>query len=257
MIRLSGPGVHAMRCTFLPLLLLVLMLAAHVTLAADDGAPAPATPPESEPSLGDGDPEASCAREAAQAIQTRYDDVRDITARFEQTTRSVMLGQATLGEAAPYRGVVVFAKPGRMRWSYEEPERSTMVTDGKTLWLYDESAAEVQRLPVEAEYLTGAALQFLLGDGVLLEEFEVSAKRCGDDTVELLLVPRKESSYLSLGLEARTQSHEIVATTVEDLFGNVTHIAFSDLQLNTDPAPATFLFVVPDGVGVIDLVPPP
>jgi len=66
---------------------------------------------------------------------------------------------ATLpGEETLTRGRVVFAKPGRMRWVYESPEPSLVVSDGETLWIYDPAAREAQRLPVTQGYLTGAAL---------------------------------------------------------------------------------------------------
>jgi len=83
---------------------------------------------------GGDDPE-GCVDAAVEAIQKQYESVSDLGAAFVQTARSVTLGGAGRTGADTSRGTVVFAKPGKMRWSYEEPEPSLVVSDGKTLWL--------------------------------------------------------------------------------------------------------------------------
>jgi len=216
------------------------------------------------------DASASCAEKVAATVQAHYDSVRDFSAQFEQTTRSALFGQVGSEQPAPVRGEVVLAKPGKMRWTYAEPEPSLVVSDGKTLWLYSPKQREAQRLPVADGYLTGAALEFLLGDGKLLDSFEVTADVCpfhpveGADgkqappqTVELELTPREPASYEKLGITARPTTGEVVATRVIDLFGNETRISFQRIQRNRDPDPATFVFEPGADVQVIDLGTPP
>ena len=152
----------------------------------------------------------------------------------------------------PRRGRVVFAKPGKMRWTYQEPEESVVVSNGETLWIHDVEARSVTRLSVTAGFLTGAALQFLLGDGQLLESFEVEASRCDPDRVQLDLVPKQDSSYERLGLVADPETGDVWATSVRDLFGNLTRIAFSEIEVNRAPDPEIFEFEVPEGVELIE-----
>ena len=197
-----------------------------------------------------------CAAQIATQVQARYDSVRNIKARFRQVTRSITLGGASLGNDAPAVGVVHLAKPGKMRWAYESPEPSLVVSDGATLWLYDPGAREVQRLPVHKGYLTGAALEFLLGDGKLVEEFEVAVTSCQPDAegaVEIELVPRRPASYERLGMRVVRDTGLILETSVNDLFGNLTVISFSETELNIELPRDTFHFEVPDGVEVLDL----
>ncbi len=209
---------------------------------------------------------ASCAEDVARSVQAHYDSVRDFKAEFEQTTRSVLFGGAGDGLSAPLRGEVVFAKPGKMRWTYTEPESSLVVSDGRLLWIYSPERKEAQRLPVPEGYLTGAALQFLLGDGKLLESFKVTSEACPLtprldessyavplETIDLALEPLQPSAYERLGLTARLATGEIIATRVVDLFGNETVIAFDKIEHNRDPAPGTFHFVPDDDVAVIEL----
>jgi len=201
--------------------------------------------------------EKGCAARVAARVQSYYDEVVDFEASFEQVTRSITFGSASLGADAPSRGFVQFAKPGNMRWQYLTPAESLVVSNGRVLWIYDPVAREAQRLPVTKDYLTGAALQFLLGDGQLLKEFDVSAPTCEQDsegTLVLNLMPRRSASYETLGLRARVATGEIRETLLVDLFGNETSISFSDMRINQAPAPETFEFEKPDGVEVIDLV---
>ncbi len=196
-----------------------------------------------------------CVETAVAAIQKRYEAVDDLRARFEQSTRSVALGSSP-ARAQTSRGEVQFAKPGRMRWSYEEPEPSLVVSDGETLWIYDPAAREAQELPVGGGYLSGAAIQFLLGEGDILRDFAVTARSCDGDRAELELVPRSPATYEKLRLRAELGTGEVRATEIVDLLGNVTAVAFDEIRVNQKPAADVFRFSPPEGVEVIKLEPP-
>ncbi|MCA9501462.1 MAG: outer membrane lipoprotein carrier protein LolA [Spirochaetaceae bacterium] len=171
-----------------------------------------------------------------------------------QTSESATFGGDPLMSAEPRRGRVVLAKPGRMRWTYETPEPSEVVSDGQTLWIHDVEARSVTRLAVTEGYLTGAALQFLMGEGRILEAFDVEARACQPDRVHLVLRPRDDASYEHLELVA-TREGDVLATSVADLFGNVTWIRFEGVRVNLDPAAEVFVLRPPDGVEVIEYVP--
>jgi outer membrane lipoprotein carrier protein len=234
---------------FLRLLLLALVVGALGVVGPASGSE-DATAPDAV-AVG-----SACGERVAALVQARYDQIRDLEAEFEQTTYSVTLGTGSLGSSEPSRGRVIFAKPGKMRWSYEHPEPSLVVSDGVTLWLYNADLKEASRLRVTEGYLTGAVLQFLLGEGKLLEEFAVAASGCGGGEVELELVPVTPASYDRLGLVAVESTGEIVSTTIVDLFGNQTRISFEKLRTNLDPPAKTFVFDVPPDVEVIDVTAP-
>lgn len=201
-------------------------------------------------------PDSTCASGAGVAtaalVQERYDGIRDLAAGFEQESRSATFGGQPLMDADVKRGEVVFAKPGRMRWRYAEPEPSLVVSDGETLWIHDIEGGTATRLEVTAGYLSGAALQFLLGDGKILESFDVEATRCSSARVELTLLPKEDATYERLGLVADPKSGDIVATSVVDLFGNETVIRFRGVVVNQAPSAEIFSFEPPEGVELID-----
>jgi outer membrane lipoprotein carrier protein len=177
----------------------------------------------------------------ARSVQRHYEGVRDLSADFSQTTQSAVLGSVP-GEEIPTRGRVVFAKPGRMRWVYESPEPSLVVSDGETLWIYDPELKEVQVFSVDAGFLSGTAIRFLLGEGRILESFLVSAQSCEGDEISLDLQPRQSATYERLKLRVDRASGAILATAVVDLFGNRTDVVFENVERNRSPGDSLFHF---------------
>ena len=196
-----------------------------------------------------------CAKRAVEAVQKRYEAVVDLQARFEQTSRSVALG----GPGAETRssGEVVFAKPGRMRWSYSEPEPSLVVSNGTWLWIYDPGAREAQKMSVAGGMMSGTALQFLLGEAKIERDFRVEPRACGAQEAELILWPREPATYERLAIRVDPRSGDLRATEVVDLLGNVTLVAFDGVKTNVGAAPELFTFEPPEGVEVIELSPLP
>jgi len=208
------------------------------------------------PARADPPAELSCRDAVVASLQRRYESAEDLRADIVQTTRSVAFG-AGASEQMTSKGTVVFAKPGKMRWSYEEPEPSLVVSDGETLWIYDLVFREAQKFPATEGFLSGAAVQFLLGEGEIERDFEISALRCEEDSAELRLQPRKPGSYEKLHVLVNPQTGDLLKTTVFFVLGNVTEVAFFNIELNTDPAASVFRFDPPKDVRVIELGEPP
>jgi outer membrane lipoprotein carrier protein len=204
------------------------------------------------PAAAAADDPSKCVDGAIAAIQKRYESVSDLSASFVQTTRPVAFnGKAGGGQVS--RGTVSFAKPGKMRWQYTEPEPSLVVSDGETLWIHDPVHAEVQRMRVTEGYLSGAAIQFLIGEGDMRRDFEISGIACRDDASELELVPKADVGFEKLRVVADREIGELRRTTIYDLLGNVTEVEFSDVRANQGLDDSVFRFEAPSGHDVIDL----
>ncbi len=190
----------------------------------------------------------SCLERAIDAIQSRYDHVADLRADFEQVTRSAALP----GSGASVSGTVSFAKPGKMRWTYQDPP-SLLVSDGETLWIYDPAYKEVQKLSAGSEYLSGASIQFLLGGGNIRRDFTIVERSCSAESIDIDLTPIQPATYERLGIIADPTSGDLKRTTIYDLVGNVTEVTFSNLETDLNPPPETFRFDPPAGVKVMEL----
>jgi len=197
---------------------------------------------------------ASCGKRTAQAVQQHYGNVTDLAAEFVQTTRAVGPGSSKAPIAAS--GTVVLQVPGKMRWTYEKPDPSLVVSDGKTLWIYDPGFGEAQKLPVtDNGYLSGAAIQFLLGRGNLAEEFDILPVACDAGQAELKLTPKAAATYEYLVIWVDPGQGLITRTEVVDLLGNRTQVEFHDMRINQKPDAAVFRFEPPEGVSVVELAP--
>ena len=245
-------------------LALWLSVAGASAAGGDDADPAPRpaatqkpAPPSSAPEPSPTRPtaeqqRAACAATLTARVQARYDRMRELEASFVQRTISALSpsGEVTTGHVA-------LAKPGKMRWSYETPEPSLVVSDGETLWIFDPRAKEAQKLAVGEQFLSGAAFQFLLGNGRIAESFRVAADRCDGARVRLTLTPKTDATYQELELTVDAASGEAHATAVVDLFGNRTEVEFSEVRFDPGLAASTFRFVPDPGVRVIELAPVP
>jgi outer membrane lipoprotein-sorting protein len=130
-----------------------------------------------------------------------------------------------------------------------------VVSDGKTVWIFDPAFGEVQKLPAAEGFLTGAAARFLLGAGDMRRDFKVSAVSCDKAAAELELIPRQPATYEKLRLDVDPGTGDVRRTRIIDLLGNEVVVEFQEQRLNLKPADSEFQFQVPDGVKVIELQP--
>jgi outer membrane lipoprotein carrier protein len=183
------------------------------------------------------------------AIQARYDGLRDFKADFTQESRV---------QAAPSAqkagGQIYFQKPGRMRWNYRTPEPQEIVINGGKLWQY---VPDDRQVVIQGFDAARVEYTFLTGVGDLERDFKLRwanpRKRPGDPLVYVRLVPRNEDATFSevvIGVDPR--DHRILATEVNDLFGNTTIIRFQNYKNNVGLARSLFAFTTPKGVDVID-----
>ena len=204
---------------------------------------------QAQPAPGEAAARHDCTDELATRVQQRYEAVKDLTARFEQTTRVASLHGAGHDAPSESSGEVLFEKPGKMRWSYEKPSPSLVVSDGEVAWVYDPASHEAQRMRAGEALLTGGAMQFLLGRGDLRHSFSVRARSCDGPSVVLDLTPKEPASYEKLEIVVDRESGEVEETTVSDLVGNVTRVAFHNVRTNQGVAANRFHFTPPEGFG--------
>jgi len=180
--------------------------------------------------------EAGCAAQIAARVEQRYRAVRDLSANFEQSSHSA----AMPGAPSLSSGRLVITRSGRLHFRYERPAPSLVVSDGKTLWIADPVAKEVQVLRAEGGFLTGTALQVLVGGGRIADAFEASAEDCGGGTVRLILAPREAAHYERIELQVAAESGEVQGVALADVLGNITRTALRSVAVNQDPAPELF-----------------
>jgi outer membrane lipoprotein carrier protein len=193
---------------------------------------------------------ARSSADVVKSVQERYDATQNFAADFDQEMRIEAGGQVIRST-----GKVWFAKPGRMRWEYEEPEKQTIVADGETLWIDQPEDKQVLKAPLAGAFESRTPVSFLFGvarierdfDAVLLSPAENGALR-----VQLDSKSADEGSLGSLILEVDEETYDVEAATILDPLGNTTRVTLKDMRRNGTLDDALFRYQRPPGVDVIE-----
>jgi outer membrane lipoprotein carrier protein len=146
-------------------------------------------------------------------------------------------------------GRVELARPGRLRWEYQTPDRQLIVADGERLWTFDEELEQATVKPLD-EALGSAPVMLLTRRGNLDQEYEVREVEGLDGLNWVEISPRAQDTEfdrIRIGLDERG----IRQMVLFDRFGQKTVIRFDRVRTNIAIPPAEFRFDPPPGVDVI------
>jgi outer membrane lipoprotein carrier protein len=198
-----------------------------------------------------GRPGDSSAQDLAQALQRKYDRIKDFSADFVQRYRG-----GVLRKEIAERGHLLVKRPGKMRWQYTSPEEKLFVSDGVKLYSYlpQDKQVIVSAIPPDDQITTPT--MFLAGKGNLVRDFSASIvdppPGTPAGTLALKLVPRSpQRDYDWLMLEVAPQTLELRGLVTTDGQGGQSSFSFTNLKENTGLADKEFTFKMPRGVDVV------
>lgn len=178
-------------------------------------------------------------------LQEKYNSITSIKADFVQEVTSK--GMPSMKS----EGKVWLKKPGKMRWEYSKPAKDLIVSDGKTIWLFQPDLNQVIEKPA-ASSATTMATDFLSGIGRIDKEFEVKVAELESAHHVLILTPRQEQQGLKkLILEVNRESYIVEKTVITDHFGNQTSVTFGNVKLNAKVKDSLFKYTPPRGAAVV------
>ena len=181
---------------------------------------------------------------AAQALLDFSNSMYSFSADFTQTvyeSDSVVLQES--------KGQVELMRPGKFRWTYDEPIKQVIVADGLTLWVYDEDIAQVTMQP-QATTLGSAPIGLLSGQRAIESEFTIVelGERDGLEWFQLEpLVKDTDFNQVYIALD----SSGLRAMELRDNFEQATQIRFNNFKKNAPFAADQFQFDLPEGVDVV------
>src|SRR3979490_1543911 len=109
------------------------------------------------------------AAELAEALQRKYDAVKDFSADFVHTYQG-----GVLKKQLTERGTVLIKKPGKMRWDYTAPEKKQFVSDGAKIYFYIPADKQVMVSSAPPNAAAATPGRFLAGKGRLTSDFTPS-----------------------------------------------------------------------------------
>ncbi len=171
-------------------------------------------------------------------VRSFIEDIRTMSADFEQS-----LVDADDNIVEESSGRLEILRPGKFRWSYQEPYEQLLVADGLNVWSYD---ADLEQVTVKAQAeVLGSTPALLLGGGSdVLAGFELAESFTDRGTVWVRLTPRKEDSgfhSVDLGFTDRLLSRMIFM----DALGQSTLIALHNVVINEAIDAQRFVFTPP------------
>ena len=182
-------------------------------------------------------------------VDDHYNHLNSLRARYSEH-------YAGMGMDKTESGTLVLKKPGRMRWTYDQPAGKVFVLDGKSAWSYTPGNDQAQRIPAKQLDDLRSPLRFLLGHTQLEKELDNLTVAPVGSGFRVSGVPKGMAQRLKLLTLDVSSTGAIERMRLEEIDGVVTEFEFSEMQENVPVKNEDFVFVPPAGVTVVDGLPP-
>jgi len=202
------------------------------------------------PGIAAGAPSAPTAAELASRVDHHYNALHSLEVHFVQHYDG-------MGMHRKESGVLLLKKPGKMRWTYTDPDGKLFILDGRDGYFYSPGESEAQKVDEKKLDDLRSPLRFLLGHTELEKELTgLEMTPAGNGEFELSGRPK--------GLEQRVSAMRITVTpdgtirsmSIDQTDGVTNSFDFSG-ETENGPAPnAAFVFTPPAGVHVVSGEPP-
>lgn len=172
-------------------------------------------------------------------------------ADFVQVVTAPLRPGEKLARSKTSSGSFEFARPNRFRFIYTRPFEQTIVSDGQTLWLYDQDLRQITtRKLADALQGTPAAILSATDLAALQKDFSLQASAPREGVRWVHAKPRgKDAPLQQIGIGFRDGA--LASLEIVDNFGQRSVLSFSRFEGNPLLAADTFVFRPPPGVDVI------
>lgn len=182
-------------------------------------------------------------------VEQRYNSARTIVIEFEQR-------QFAQGRRIVERGQLALRKPGRMRWTYTQPEGKLFVSDGSWVYFYSPVSGTAEKTRLKETDDFRAPLAFLLGRLDFQRDFGRFEWRPEDRPPVIRAFPKSDRAPFTHVEFAVSPQGAIERLTVAGVDGAVTEFRFSGERINVPVEEALFRFAAPPGVAVMEVEEP-
>jgi outer membrane lipoprotein carrier protein len=190
------------------------------------------------------------AHELAQKVDRHYNQLHSLAADFTESYEG-------LGMRRTESGRLLLLKPGRMKWEYSSPAGKYFLLDGAFAWFYSLGDSQVQRIRAKELDDLRSPLRFLLGHTQLEKELNnLRQVAAPGGQFTLSGQPKGQENRVSRLTLTVTADGTITGIEIEETDGALTRFTFTSQQPNAPIAAGAFRFTPPQGVPVVDALPP-
>ena len=177
------------------------------------------------------------------ALLNQYENFK---ANFVQST--VSNDDTTLESV---EGDVLIKRPNQFVWLSYPPVEQEIVSDGKTLWIYDRDLDQVTVQPAEKKIKDSPAIILSGDEQQIAHLYDVELGSAKDNTTSYLLMPSQDNSGLN-SIQVTFANGVVNGLLFEDSLGQKTIIELFNVQTNVALKGNEFNFTPPDGVDVLE-----
>lgn len=183
--------------------------------------------------------------QAAKQLRKLLDAMNSLQGDFVQTTYD----KAGV-EQETSSGNFMLMRPGKFYWKTLEPMPQLLVSNNKTIWLYDPDLETVTIREFSDDLRETPALLLSAEVEQLRQQFSVTQEVAGDATQTFTLTPKvTEGIFQHLILVFK--AGQLTEFSIKDSLGQVTRCVLSKVERNQPIAEEKFFFQVPEGVEVL------
>lgn len=184
--------------------------------------------------------------QAAVQLRKLLDAMNSLQGDFVQTTYD-----KTGAEQEVSKGIFMLMRPGKFYWETRDPMPQLLVSNNKTIWLYDADLETVTVREFTDDLRETPALLLSADVEQLRKQFSVTR----DDkykAAEAYTLTPKVTDGMFQHLTLVFKDSQLVEFSIKDSLGQLTRCVLNNAQRNKPLAEEKFFFQIPEGVEVLN-----
>lgn len=195
-------------------------------------------------------------QQATSNLVKQLTGIQSLSANFEQTTKVInskapqKKGLTAQHMNQTFKGVMKVARPGKFFWETSTPSKQTIVTTGKTVWIYDPDLQQAIRQSLDEQVANTPALLLSGNTSQIMQSYRVTQPD-RSKTYYTLYPKDSEGAFQSLTISFGANKAPSLMI-LQDSLGQTTYVRFNNVKLNAAIPASTFNFTPPKGTDIID-----
>ena len=201
-------------------------------------------------------PVAASEQTATNSLIRQLSGIQSLSGHFEQTTKATngnapaKKGLTAQHMNQTFKGVMKVERPGKFFWQTTSPAKQTIITTGKTVWIYDPDLQQAVRQSLDDQVANTPALLLSGNANQIMSAYRVTQPNKAK-TYYTLYPKDKEGAFQSLTISFGANNTPNLML-LQDSLGQTTTIRFSNMKVNSKIPASTFNFNPPAGTDIID-----
>ena len=146
-------------------------------------------------------------------------------------------------------GRLSISKPNKVRWETQTPDESLIVSDGKTLWVYDPFIEQASAYDLQNSIANTPILLLTSQSAELWQNYNVNQ---ANENTFVISSKDSNSQVKTLELSFDSKSEKLSGFIILDATGQLSKISLQNVDYKNKPNEQSFTFILPDGVHLDD-----